>query len=207
MSTEISSTETIPNCDACALPCERGQRETYEGDKRTRVICLDCADREDLAAYMKTGRLKSRFMITATLRWDRWKRGTDPTHIQTRNRAYEKPAGEVEFLQKAVRTFDRAVWLPYMRQQVDDEKVCAGMSFERDGLVVRTFVTAGRAMVHIERGDSWVSTVTEEGGREPRMGLQGIDATAEEATRLLADATAAFLGGAVLTADKNVGIG
>lgn len=185
--------DDAPWCDECGALCERGYLLTGTAKTIERVICFDCAEREDLDEYRKTRRLAGWFTITATVKDMRG----DPR--------YAEPAAEVREIDAAIKAFAVLVW-PDVSATIDAEKKIAGMSVERDGLAVRSFVSAGRVMLHVERGDVFCCAIGEEGNPARGLGLQGIGATKDEAVTLWRDAAKLFLNGGRLVADRKVSI-
>ena len=188
--------DAAPTCDTCGALCERGYRWFAKDDGEvTRVLCFDCADTEDLGTWRKTGKLSTRFMLTATLRDYK----NDPRYL--------KPADQIRDVQLAIKAFAVRCWQS-VSDTIDAEKKAAGMSVRRaDGLVVRSFVSAGRVLLHVERGDVWCCAIGEEGNPSRGLGLQGIGATSAEAISLWHDAEALFANGATIAADRHVAIG
>jgi hypothetical protein len=154
---------------------------------------MSCADEEDLDEYRATKRLSGRFIITATLR------------DMNGNPRYAKPATDVREVEAAIKAFAVLVWTS-VSDTIDAEKHARGMSVERDRLVVRSYVLAGRVMLHVERCDAYCSAIGEEKNPSRGLGLQGIGATKDGAIALWRDASALFLNGARLAADAHVSI-
>lgn len=76
-----------------------------------------------------------------------------------------------------------------------------------EAIEVTTYCCAGRCVIQIETPTDRVTVVTAEDESEPRMGVQGIDATEETALRLLAATTSAWAAGSVTMAETtNVGM-
>lgn len=113
-----------------------------------------------------------------------------------------------------IKEFEREVWFGGLQEWLQAEPT-RGMSHRpsswdrlRDipAVGVLTFVTAGRAVITLQRGDAIITVIAAETGSDDRIGLQGIHATEEQAIGLLRDAIAQWKAGRKPVADKSVGI-
>jgi len=192
------------------------------------IRCLPCQREIRLRQYEETGRITTSLMTENYL--DTWKwlergEGPEPKRCQLLLR------GSLDRLADLVKKFDREAWLPTedggLHAQVDASEK-SGMSADTDALKdfgvakFMTWVSAGRVLIQVEDPTgARVTLITVEkhndhkylGGKpedypKHRMGIQGIDATEEEATLLLTNALAAFKAGSLtLHDDTDVGIG
>jgi hypothetical protein len=112
---------------------------------------------------------------------------------------------------KAPDGFERVVWFGGLQKAVRATNVSAlkGTFVAETGetVEVTTFCSGGRCVIQIETSADRVTLITAEDESEPRMGVQGIDATEETALRLLAATTSAWAAGSLAMAETtNVGM-
>lgn len=106
-----------------------------------------------------------------------------------------------------IKELERRFWFGG-HQPLAQKAKTKGMKLElADGLVVMTWTMCGRAMITIEDSDASVTAICSEDGRESTMGLQGIDATEEQARSLIERACVAWESGHRLKEDRKVGMG
>lgn len=176
------------------------------------AVCLDCDHDERMAEYRKTGILSSKIQIAAALYmgdvgyqtggadggWIEWMCGPDRAQqridISRRIRSkanyaddYRKIHAAGDDIQAAVKTFERAVWFKWLKDywNATNER---GHEAKIDGLDMLLWGCAGRAMMTLNDPavKASVTVITDDSSTKPCMGTQGIDATREDALRLLA---------------------
>lgn len=119
-------------------------------------------------------------------------------------------------LRAAAKKFEAEVWFKGLQEQVLAESY-RGMSTEPDRydflmgrkpVTVLTYVMAGRCMIQIEREPTCRFTIiAADNSKESTMGVQGIDATLEQAEQLVEDAIAQWKEGRRLHSNPDVNIG
>lgn len=176
------------------------------------TVCLDCDHDERMAEYRRTGVLSSKIQTAAALYmndlryqtggadggWIEWMRGADRAgqrvEIGRRIRGkanfaddYRKILEAGEAVQAAVKVFERAVWFKWLKGYWHATRE-RGHAAQIPGLTVMLWGCAGRAMMTLldPATKASVTVITDDSSSEPRMGTQGIDATREDALRLLA---------------------
>jgi len=229
-----SDLPTVRHCRLCGNLCSNLFSVAW--DKEGNEIpgtaqCDACDQRLRLEEYDKDGLITTRILMDAfyaTYDWD----GFDPAPSQS----YQFLAKMRGRLGELIKKFDQTVWLPPDAKGLCwrvNQSTRSGMSAPEitdlpPALGIAKFMTmvsAGRCMLQVEAPDgSFVSMLTEECPYESadgiyhtdqkyefsvhRMGLQGIKATAEVATSLLTNITAAFeLKAVSLDDDTQVGFG
>lgn len=212
--------EKDPTCDTCHATCIGGYSWTEQSNGViTKIVCHDCRDRERLDDWRATKCLTTGLITTATIvsrmaspRVSWLQKMANPTSESNAGGIYEvldelkKIVASADDIRLAINNFAAKCWGRVSRM-IDDEKHVQGMSAERNGLKIRSFVCAGRVMLHVERGDAYCCAIGEDGNPGRGLGLQDIYATEEQATTLWLDAIEAFANGTILVADKNVEIG
>lgn len=118
-------------------------------------------------------------------------------------------------LRAAAKKFEAEVWFNGLQDQVLAEKY-RGMSTEpnrydflmgRNPVTVLTYVMAGRCMIQLERGAIRFTIIAADNSKESTMGVQGIDATLEQAEQLVEDAIAQWRDGRRLDSNPDVNMG
>lgn len=107
--------------------------------------------------------------------------------------------------------FEPLVWFGGVQKTVQRAKM-AGLKAEADSplgkITLLTFSSAGRCLVQLDTKTTRVTVIADEDSPEPRSGIQGIDATEDDAKALLKTATEIWVaGGFELVEDKKVGLG
>ena len=193
-------------CGRCGAKNLQAYAEAWITDVRTEVRCTTCDDAKRLAEFRADGRLRTGTTTTAAVHGVRaeYGHGCDPTWL-----AIDAARKTV---QTRIRAFDADVWLEGLGRIVDAERSRGMKSAEFPSpsgpARLMTFTSAGRVMLTIDAELASVSMLTAEGEWTPRMGMQGIDATADEAIALIDAATEAWRAGTLaMAADNAVGIG
>jgi len=212
--------EKDPVCDTCHATCIGGYSWTeHSNGVIAKIACHDCHDRERLDDWRETKRLTAGLVMTATIvsgmahtRRDWLEKMASSASKSSADAARETLielnaiVASADDVKLTLDNFAFKCW-DRVSRMIDDEKCARGMSAEYSGLKIRSFVSAGRVLFHVERGDAFCSAIAEEGNSKRGLGLQGIFATEEQASTLWLDAIEAFANGTILVADKNVGIG
>ena len=118
--------------------------------------------------------------------------------------------GEDDFqdLQDRIKEFEDCVWSDGLQELVESARERGMSSNTVFGVKVLTYVLAGRVMVTFDGGDHSVTALAAEGEHPARMGLQGIDATKEQAHALVERAINAWQAGELTVGpDPDVGMG
>jgi hypothetical protein len=214
-----------PKCDRCGALNIRGWTamcDTKTGDVK-EVFCSMCKDIETLNDWSKDHRLYSGATLTAALNCYEGRKPRVGEKIDPRWFEIHAASNRVHAFVKA--NFEPSVWFGHAGKpftKTPDPKgfgETAGMGSGRammplvykatrshltSGLivegeltyVVNTWCTAGRALIEVESKKARITLITEDGSKLLRMGVQGIDATEEEAIDLLGRAESAWLAGA-----------
>jgi hypothetical protein len=158
-----------------------------------RVICEECDFRERVAEYEKTGEL-TRWLVQecSMIGWWLDKRSAGYRKEFTRRAlrfadVARRVNADVDRIHAAVKRFEKDAWFGGLQKFITDEKDYSGHSGEADGVKMLTMCSAARWMATIsdeKTGDN-VTVITEEKSPKPRMGMQSVAATAENAVRLL----------------------
>jgi len=90
-----------------------------------------------------------------------------------------------------INQFDVGAYRPVLRPIIDASSE-RGMSGDVGGVILRSWVMAGRVMLTFERGDTSVTILGAEGEDDPRFGLQSLDATVFEARAMIVEATGLY---------------
>jgi hypothetical protein len=99
---------------------------------------------------------------------------------------YRKIAEEYEAVHAAVKVFERNVWFSWLKTYWNDTRD-RGHNSQIAGLEMLLWGCAGRVVMTLRDPvtDASVTVITDDSSDTPRMGIQGIDATAADALRLL----------------------
>jgi hypothetical protein len=176
------------------------------------TVCLNCDHDERMAEYRKTGVLSSKILMAAALYmndlhyqtggadggWVEWMRGADRAQqrIEIGRRIRDKANFAADYrkiheaskaVQAAVKMFERAVWFRWLKDYWHATRE-RGHEAKIPSLTMMLWGCAGRAMATISdpATKASVTVITDDSSSEPRMGTQSIDATREDALRLLA---------------------
>lgn len=198
-----------PDCARCGAKKLSAYSTRCASDGEVKeVVCLACDAAERLVRWKETGRLTSQLTMVASLKAYRSQNGEscNPGWLDV-NAAYERVRARV----KASDGFERAVWFGGLQTAVratDLRALSADIATPSGTLTLMTYCCAGRCLVQMERGDDRVTLIAAEDESEPRMGIQGIDATEASALALLTEAQRAWCEGAVTMASApNAGLG
>lgn len=190
---------------------ERWRSMDGQASKLIETICLNCDHDERMAEYRKIGVLSSKIQIAAALYmgdvgyqtggadggWIEWMRGADRAQqrveIGRRIRAkanfaddYRKIHAAGIDIQAAVKMFERAVWFKWLKSYWNSTNE-RGHEAKIAGIDLLLWGCAGRAMMMLRDPvtKASVTVITDDSSNKPCMGTQGIDATREDALRLL----------------------
>lgn len=177
----------------CGNSIERGYSYLCTENKETKeievteVTCLSCAQADRYGAWKETKVITSRLL-------------TDSIFLKD-----SELSDDIGFIQEKVKRFQADVWFCGMQKTVNDSTF-SGMSFKCNNLTVLSFCCAGRCMITIEDKESSVTLITDPTTSRGCMGLQGINATREQALNLLQAAIVAHKRGCKLEDDRKVGL-
>lgn len=201
-------------CARCKCPdLENVGFSTYynEDGKVVKHVCQPCVMGEDILDYRDDGRICTKLMMDATLaKLDYERRKKD--NIRTLRldidfmythylEDYLKVADSIEKLSAEVKVFDEKVWLPSLLEHYNNSSDCGHKTRRnKEGFRALMWGCAGRVMITLEKGKNgptftmifsdWVPKTKEDFemiekyGRS-RGGIQGIDATYEEALEMV----------------------
>lgn len=208
-----------PNCDRCGAKHIVGWTamcDVKTGDVK-EVFCTPCKDIETLDDWSKDHRLYSGATLTASLICH------DSLTVDSRwfeiHSAYNRVQAHVK------ENFEPSVWFGHagavftkapckdgfgltaglgkgraMMPLVDKSPhshLTSGKIVEGElTYVVNTWCCAGRAVIEVGSAKARVTLITEDGSMRLCMGIQGIDATVDEAIELLGRAESAWVAGA-----------
>lgn len=181
--------EDPTHCDLCRKPIDGCWSQTLNA--RGEVIesrCMPCDAARRLTAYRETGRLTTRLVESAQIDQALGKR------------ANLDVLADYETVAPHIKRFERDVWFGGLQALARNAKT-KGTSAEANGLKLLCFTMCGRAMMTIDEPDASVTTITEEDSSESRMGLRGIDATADRAVELLIKVRRLWKAGALKVKD------
>lgn len=214
--------EEIIICGRCSVRCENGYSAIWnKNGTHQDEICLKCDRKERIERYAEDKMLSTRLMTEAILhkdddRWGkrRYKHDEWTMHqLQEINKSVDRIEYEVEL-------FDREVWFGGLGQFVREAKH-SGYSAKFGKTLINknkfmNFTTAGRSITQLEKPDgTFISLIqTDEdlndstlrsdyGLGVPKMGIQGILATAEEALELLHVGREAWKAGNIKLKQRN----
>jgi len=187
-------------------PCKDCQRTTTDRDYRIQTftangeylytLCRMCARNRKDEEYDRTG------VITTSLWMDRH---LDHLSVSRKKQMEDPLLLAMEGLQQLTRKFEAEVWFHGLQKIIQD---CdsSGMELKSGDLQILTLCTAGRVMLTLSNPakDSISLITTDEDEDRPRMGIQGICATAEVATGLIEQAITAWQAGARPEASREV---
>lgn len=115
-------------------------------------------------------------------------------------------------IEERVKEFEQKVWFGGLQKQIRASTmkgVSAKVKLNKREFSVLTYSMCGRTMITFDLGDDSVTAITlEDESDRSRMGIQGIDATAERALNLIDTALSMWeLGELVFKNDKKVNMG
>lgn len=204
----------IPNCTKCSGSLERGSTYVWKASVLVENLCHKCGSKHDLEEYRKNDKRLRSFLTTGNQMelyhldmkksWDFYNRSF-LEDLKSRIEIQQS----VDKIHDKIKEFESAVWFSGL-QAIIKKSTTSGVSASApklNGFSVLTFCSAGRTMFTIEDKDASVTTITEEDSSSPRMGLQGIDATEEQALKLLNSAIRLWKDGKLkFKSDKKVSI-
>lgn len=199
----------IDKCDVCGKPVDGFCVESFDANfKRVGVRCHPCDMTQRFDRYAATKRLHTWLMTEVGLRHYDLERGRAVERADLVREAH----ASVERVRAEVREFDRGVWFGGLQKAVRASRT-KGLSAKEPvssplgPVKVLAFAMAGRAMITLDAATCSVTVITAEDDTEPRMGIQGIDATEAEALALLLAVRTAWTAGTVdMVPDEQVGI-
>lgn len=113
----------------------------------------------------------------------------------------------VHALTKSPTGFEQTVWFGGLQKAVlaTNDRSLGAKFTAKDGTTIEmlTYCLAGRCVIQLDAPDARLTLITAEDETEPRMGVQGIDATVDQAQGLLIAATEAWSEGRVTLATAN----
>lgn len=197
------------NCEQGTV--ERYRSEHGKDPVLVQTLCIECSRDDDMAKYRQTGVLCNNVISAARFYmqdveyrtggadggWVEWMRVE--SRMEQRGRIiqrmreqahlaheYRKIAGEYEAVQAAVKAFERNVWFSWLKTYWNDTRD-RGHRLQIAGLEMLMWGCAGRVVMMLcdPVTDASVTAITDDSSDVPRMGIQGIDATAADALRLL----------------------
>ncbi len=195
------------DCRICGKP-PSGRVTEYLDSKTgavTAVECEPCAAGARLDRFERTGHITTWLWTDSHFEvGDAEKRGpASGPRIQSLRRLVES----MESLKEQVAEFDRDVWFGGL-QVIVRASSSSALSGRAPLGPVLLLTTAGRAICTMigPSGES-VTVITDQSSPSPRMGVQGIDATADEARLLISGAVASFRDGTLIfSPDPEVGL-
>lgn len=196
MATTMHDDETTPTCATCERVCEGGWVDTLDPTtgRTLRTVCARCDRDARFDEYVRTGRLSTWLVDEVAMRHYYLTEGP-----AARRSKVERPAlvreihAKVEALHGEVERFGREVWFGGLQAFVRGQRVKGGRAATPiesgigsiGAVKLLTYAMCGRAMITLEAASCSVTLITDETSADARMGLRGIDATADEARALL----------------------
>ncbi len=172
-----------------------------ETGKHSDHTCRTCTKWQKDQKYLDTGEISTSMVGDAycAVEFDQKELERDPR----RKYMYTKLVAEMDELQKIVKEeFEPKFWFGKLKPMLADDSIKVnGFTGESEFFKVVAGTMIGRGMITIsdkfaqsnkncKYGGAYISLITEEASDKPRMGIQGLCATKDEAMRLLKDAMA-----------------
>jgi hypothetical protein len=225
----MESLENAESCTNCKGSLARGAITYYSDGAITQVLCDTCDKVRATKQYQSTQRLHTHFILDASSDlYDDIKGfrhfGISAQELlpkvekyleELRSKGNEEKILKVQVyisnlkIQIKTKEFESKVWFDGLQKQIRAAKVkgVSAKPWRRDKFVVLTYSIAGRTMITIEDKESSVTLITDETSSESCMGWQGVDATEENALRLIDQAISMWQTGKLkFKDDKKVGI-
>lgn len=193
--------DDIKNCMRCEADLEQGYSSRYRNNKCIEVICFKCDKKESISDHMKTGVITTHLMMDCMM--DVYRLVDGDVHDEDKLLALLRQDHNDEVkakikvqlastqIQSKIKEFETRVWFSGVQAQVLATKcrgVCAKLGKKYNNFCVLTYSICGRTMITIEDDKASVTCVADETSKESRTGLHGINATGEEAIRLISQA-------------------
>jgi hypothetical protein len=197
-----------PDCSTCPAKKLSAYSATTDAAGEVKAVyCIACDRERTLAAWEEKPILRTRLMTDATIAKVRnqYGHGCDPRYL-----VIAKQVKDIHYIAKA--TFEPRVWFGGLQKAVRatrERGLKTVVDAEGGAVEMTTYCLAGRCMIQLDRGDTRLTLITAEDEDEPRMGIQGIDATRAEALAMLSVVTKAWVaaGGLTMEPAPNVGMG
>lgn len=193
--------DNVKNCMRCNTDLERGYSSRYVNNECKEVICFKCDKKETMEDHLKDGIITTRLMMDCMM--DVYKLVDGDVHNEDKLLALLRQDHAVEMkakikvqlattqIQSKIKEFETRVWFSGVQAQVLATKcrgVCAKLGKKYNNFCVLTYSICGRTMITIEDDKASVTCVADETSKESRTGLHGINATGDEAIRLISQA-------------------
>lgn len=186
-------------CDVCKQPIKGSWVTIHDAKthKRLESRCSPCDAKKRQAQFLKDRRISTRLLMKATL-----------------NQAYKQlEEGDQEILdqyeriQPEVAKFQKDVWFGGLQDIARNAKT-KGTSAVVGDFKLLCYTMCGRAMVTLDDPKASLTLITAEDAApgDSGMGVQGIDATGEQALELLRRAMMIWADGVRVTEDAEVSI-
>lgn len=216
--------EEIIICKRCSTSCENGYSATWNEDgSHQDEICFKCDKKERIERYAKDKVLSTRLMTESILHRndDRWGRARQLKHDEWTIHQLQEISKSIDKIEFEVELFDREVWFGGLSKFVHEAKHSGysakfGKLFNKNKFL--SFTSAGRVIIQLEKPDgTFISLIqldedlndsnirTDYGLSVPKMGIQGILATANEAIELLQEGREAWKIGKIKLKQSSVG--
>ena len=145
---------------------------------------MSTADYDDIQEFKADKRLNNRLTMSATFAWSDQKYGKQcgPFH-ETLMEVWDS----MDRIQVDIKDFEERVWFNGLQKAVVESEY-KGSSAEgfAGGVKMLVYAIIARCLITISHPDGYsVTLITEEDSDERRMGMQGIDATEEQARALI----------------------
>lgn len=206
--------QDVPNCTRCKAPNNGHSTYVWENHVLKENLCRKCGSKDDLENYRKNDkRLRSFLTMENQL---------ELYHLDMKkdwgfyNREFlEDLKSRIEIQQAAdkihdkIKEFESTVWFGGLKTIIN-KATTSGVSASAPKLndfKVLTFCSAGRTMFTLQDRDASVTAICAEDSETSTMGMQGIDATEEQALKLFNSAIRLWKEGTLkFKTDKNISI-
>jgi len=188
MTTEVEAAKV---CGKCGCDCARGCVEKFSASHELlQTLCYECDRGERYDAFERTGRLHTWLVTDATMvvfyaDEARVRRDPGPHRLRLARRV----DAAAKTIHEAIKRFERVVWFGGLQAKVRAARVRGMKSTEvpsaHGPVTLLAWSCAGRTLITLDAPTCTVTTITAEDERQPRMGMQGVDATESEALGLL----------------------
>lgn len=188
----------------------------YHGKKIVAKTCYNCSVERHAERWPNDHVLRSSLLTHAALNHNEVEQGKAQRHSDATHTALEEVYASYNRLHDLVKkTFEPVVWFGGLQKRVQDSKV-RGLKMKyklkKDrwwkNAHMLVWSSAGRVLMTLEyRDGTHITLIAAEDESAPRMGIQGICATEQEASDLLNAAVQAWKDtrGKAVKADRNVG--
>ena len=196
--------QNVPNCTKCKALTNGRCTYVWENHVLKENLCHKCGSQHDLEEYRKSGkRLRSFLTMENQLElyhldmkksWDFYNRNF-LEDLKSRIEIQQA----VDKIYDKIKEFESAVWFGGLKAIIN-KSTTSGVSARAPKLndfKVLTFCSAGRTMFTLEDKDASVTAICAEDSETSTMGMQGIDATEEQAVKLFNSAIRLWKDGAL----------